>query len=122
MQVLTISIVPTWPRPLLVALHALSYVLAGAFLWRNRAARAGARRARRWHERRHDRAQRRHPARRPGRPAPGRAAVEREEFVNSGVVDDPVLPWLGDVFASPSWLPLHNVSSAGDLVILAGAV
>ncbi|MDP9434010.1 MAG: DUF5317 domain-containing protein [Actinomycetota bacterium] len=49
-------------------------------------------------------------------------AVEREEFVNSGVVDDPVLPWLGDVFASPSWLPLHNVSSAGDLVILAGAV
>lgn len=42
-------------------------------------------------------------------------------FVNSGVVDDPVLPWLGDVFAVPAWVPLANVFSAGDVLILGGA-
>ena len=51
LQVLASSIVPDWPRPVVVALHASSYVLA-----------------------------------------------------------------------SPSWLPLQNVYSVGDLLILAGAV
>ena len=36
LQVLAISIVPDWPRPAVVALHAASYVLAGAFVWVNR--------------------------------------------------------------------------------------
>ena len=30
--------------------------------------------------------------------------------------------FLGDVFASPAWLPLRNVYSPGDLLLLAGAV
>ena len=42
-------------------------------------------------------------------------------FVNSGVVHDAVLPWLGDVFAVPSAVPLANVFSVGDVLIVAGA-
>jgi hypothetical protein len=36
LQVLVISIVRDWPRPAAVALHASSYVIAGAFVWLNR--------------------------------------------------------------------------------------
>jgi hypothetical protein len=43
-------------------------------------------------------------------------------FVNSGVVAHPVLGWLGDVFAVPQGVPLANVFSAGDVLIVAGAV
>ena len=52
------------------------------------------------------------------------AGLRRAEdgFVNCGVLADPRLPWLGDVFASPSWLPLRNVYSVGDLLLLAGVV
>ena len=46
--------------------------------------------------------------------------VEVDHFVNSGVLDDPRLAFLGDVFASPAWLPLRNVYSPGDLLLLAG--
>ena len=46
-------------------------------------------------------------------PAPG-------HFANSAAVADPRLPWLGDVFATPSWLPVHSVFSLGDIVIVAG--
>ena len=46
-------------------------------------------------------------------PAPG-------HFANSGLVADPKLQFLGDVFATPSWLPLHSVFSVGDVVIVAG--
>lgn len=42
-------------------------------------------------------------------------------FTNSGVLADPVLPFLGDVFAVPSWFPLANVFSVGDVLIVAGA-
>jgi hypothetical protein len=42
-------------------------------------------------------------------------------FANSAVVDDPVLPWLGDVFAVPSWVPFANVFSVGDVLVVAGA-
>lgn len=123
LQVLSISIVPHWPHALLVVLHGASYVLAALFVWVNR--------------------------RLPGlwlvalggglnalvialnggtMPASAEALrragmdAEVEGYVNSEVVADPVLPWLGDVFASPSWLPLQNVYSAGDLLLLAGAV
>lgn len=41
-------------------------------------------------------------------------------FVNAGVVEDPVLPWLGDVFAWPEPLPLANTFSVGDVLIVAG--
>ena len=43
------------------------------------------------------------------------------EFVNSGVLEDPKLWWLGDVFYVPGWLPVSNVFSIGDVVIVAGA-
>lgn len=43
------------------------------------------------------------------------------EFVNSRALVDARLLFLGDVFAVPSWLPIHNVFSVGDLCILVGA-
>ncbi len=42
-------------------------------------------------------------------------------FTNSGVVRAPVLAWLGDIVATPSWLPFRNVMSVGDVAILVGA-
>jgi hypothetical protein len=41
-------------------------------------------------------------------------------FANSAVVDNPVLPWLGDVFAWPTPLPLANTFSVGDVLIVVG--
>lgn len=41
-------------------------------------------------------------------------------FTNSGAVEHPVLPWLGDVFAWPEPLPLANVFSVGDVLIVLG--
>jgi hypothetical protein len=43
-------------------------------------------------------------------------------FANSAVVDHPVLPWLGDVFAWPAPLPLANTFSVGDVLIAVGVV
>ena len=31
-----------------------------------------------------------------------------------------MLPWLGDVFAVPAWLPFANVFSIGDVLVLVG--
>lgn len=42
------------------------------------------------------------------------------QFTNSQVLADPALPWLGDVFATPAWVPGQNVFSVGDLVIWIG--
>ena len=39
---------------------------------------------------------------------------------SSGITSDTVLPWLGDIFYLPSWIPLSNVFSIGDLLIGAG--
>ena len=41
-------------------------------------------------------------------------------FENSAVVVDPQLAFLGDVFAWPAPLPLANVFSAGDVVLMLG--
>ncbi|WP_062207773.1 DUF5317 domain-containing protein [Demequina oxidasica] len=41
-------------------------------------------------------------------------------FANSGILEDPVLPWLGDVFAWPAPMPLANTFSVGDVLIVAG--
>ena len=46
--------------------------------------------------------------------------VPEGEFANSAVVDDAQLQFLGDVFATPTWLPLHNVFSIGDGILLLG--
>ena len=44
-----------------------------------------------------------------------------EAFTNSGLVEDARLWFLGDVFATPSWVPAANVFSVGDLLLIAGA-
>jgi hypothetical protein len=43
-----------------------------------------------------------------------------DQFLNSGVLPDPRLPQLGDVFATPAWLPGHTVFSIGDVAIWIG--
>jgi hypothetical protein len=43
-------------------------------------------------------------------------------FSNSGVVADPALAPLTDIFALPPWLPLSNVFSIGDVLIGLGIV
>lgn len=40
---------------------------------------------------------------------------------NSAVLAHPHLTFLGDVMASPSWLPLRNTVSVGDVLLLVGA-
>jgi hypothetical protein len=123
LQVLAISIVPDWPRPAVVALHASSYVIAAVFVWLNLgvpgvpllAAGAACNAL----------AIAVNGGQMPASPsALAKVGIEQEagRYVNSGVVDDPRLGFLGDVFASPSWLPLQNVYSFGDLLILRGAV
>ncbi len=43
-------------------------------------------------------------------------------FSNSAVVADPALAPLTDIFALPSWVPLANVFSIGDVLIGVGVV
>jgi MFS family permease len=43
------------------------------------------------------------------------------DFENSGFIADPSLAFLGDIFATPSWMPLANVFSLGDVAIVLGA-
>lgn len=43
-----------------------------------------------------------------------------EGFTNSGVLDDPKLALLGDVFAIPSYLPFANTYSIGDMLLVLG--
>ena len=120
-QVIITDVYSAGPRPLLVALHLASYAAAGIALWVNRAL--------------------------PGLLVLGAGALlnaavialnggtlpadphalavaglptDTEVFANSGAIKDPVLPWLGDIIATPGWLPLRNVISIGDLIILAG--
>jgi hypothetical protein len=47
--------------------------------------------------------------------------VSPDGFVNSGVLDDPKLLFLGDVFAVPASWPFANVFSVGDVLIAVGA-
>jgi hypothetical protein len=59
----------------------------------------------------------------PTSPAVAEAAAVQPragEFLNSVPVSDARLGFLGDVIATPASLPLHNVYSAGDLVIVLG--
>lgn len=120
-QVLVLSVVPTADGRLLATVHVGSYVVAAVFVWRNRAV--------------------------PGLALLGTGAaangitialnggvlpasasalarsgfvVDPGEFTNSGVLPDPVLPWLGDVFWVPASWPLSNVFSLGDVLIVAG--
>jgi hypothetical protein len=110
------------PRPVLVALHLASYAAAGIALWANRALPgllvlgAGAMT--------NAMVIALNGGTLPADPhalAAAGLATDGSDFANSGTVEHPVLPWLGDIVATPAWLPLRNVISIGDLVILAGA-
>ncbi|HEX5016996.1 MAG TPA: DUF5317 family protein [Actinomycetes bacterium] len=46
--------------------------------------------------------------------------VAKGDFVNSGVLKDPVLPLLGDIFVWPQPFPFANVFSFGDALIVIG--
>jgi hypothetical protein len=109
-----------WPHALVVALHLLSYVIIGIAVWRNRgmvglpiiaagallngvtiALNGGT------------------------LPASARALAQagladKAGFNNSGVLRHAVLPQLGDIVATPAWLPFRNVISIGDMVALVG--
>jgi len=47
--------------------------------------------------------------------------LDPEKYVNSGVLAHPHLWFLGDVFAIPASVPLANVFSIGDVLIVLGA-
>ena len=46
--------------------------------------------------------------------------ISQDKFLNSGLLRHPHLAFFGDNYPSPSWLPLHNVYSIGDGLILCG--
>ena len=48
-------------------------------------------------------------------------AQEAGEFTNSAPAGDAPLGFLGDIFHTPSWFPIHNVFSVGDIEIVLGA-
>jgi hypothetical protein len=123
-QVLVISVLPGRQHVVLDIADLLSYVAAGAFVCSNRKvpglllvgaggtlniiaiaanggtmpASASALAASGW------------------RPQPG-------HFANSAVVAHPKLAVLGDIFATPRWVPAHDVFSIGDvLIVIAVAV
>lgn len=122
-QILIISVWPDGPAGLYRVLHLASYVGAFVFLWFNRqhgglwlvglgalsnfvviAANKGVM-----------------PASRSALRTAGRPVVEGL-FTNSTTVADAHLPFLGDVFAMPAWMPLANVFSIGDVGIALGVI
>ena len=124
LQVLVISVIPdTGDHTFHTTVHLASYVLLGAFAFANRrivgvpiiafggllnfaaiAANGGV------------------------MPTAAGAAdslavtAQDGEFVNSAVLEDPKLQFLGDIFATPTSLPLHNVFSVGDEVLMLGVI
>jgi hypothetical protein len=122
LQVLVISIIPTGDdHTFHTTAHMASYFLLGAFAWSNRrvvgvpiialggfcnflaiAANGGVMPAD------------------PDAIASLYKQVGEGEFANSQVLEDPKLLFLGDIFATPASLPLHNVFSIGDGILLIG--
>lgn len=122
-QILVISVLPGGDHTFHTTLHLASYVLLGAFAFANRriigvpiialgglsnfiaiAANGGVMPT-----------------------APGAAeslavTAGEGEFVNSRVLEDAKLQFLGDVFATPTSLPLHNVFSIGDAILMIGVI
>ena len=121
LQVLVVSVAPRGLAGLHEILHVASYALLAAFGWSNRRvtgvpivlaggalnllailANGGVM---------------------PTDPDVAEAAANSAapgEFLNSVPVADARLGFLGDVLATPASLPLHNVYSAGDIVIVLG--
>jgi hypothetical protein len=122
-QILVISIIPdTHPRALAVA-HIASYAMAAVCMWVNRrlpgilfigaggllngvtiALNGGTL-----------------PASQSALQSSGHAGTPGE-FANSAVLPDAKLAIFGDILATPSWLPGHNVFSIGDVMIWLGLV
>jgi hypothetical protein len=120
-QIVVLSVIPGDNRSALAAVHLATYAAAGWFVVMNRrvpgilvvsvGAASNAVTI----------------AANGGQLPASRAAVLRaglhldpHQFVNSGVLAHPRLGFLGDVFAIPSSVPLANVFSIGDLLILVG--
>jgi len=121
LQVLIVTVAPDGLAGLHESLHVASYGLLGAFGWGNRRvtgvpvvlaggalnliailANGGVM---------------------PTDPGVADAAAVRQrpgEFLNSVPVSEAQLGFLGDVIATPATLPLHNVYSPGDVVIVLG--
>jgi hypothetical protein len=121
-QVLIISILPAAGAGLSAQVHLATYVLLGAFLVVNRhipgllvIAAGGAL---------NFAAILTNGGVMPADPdAIAAAGISQDaaEFANSAPADGAPLGFLGDVFHTPSWLPIHNVFSVGDVVIVLGA-
>lgn len=116
----TVALEVEMPHVLAATLHVVTYAVAVGFLWLNRhvagarivatgvltnglviALNGGTL-----------------PASRSAVEATGRDSTM--EFANTAVLDNPVLPWLGDVFAWPAPMPLANTFSVGDVLIVVG--
>lgn len=108
------------PHALAATLHILTYVAAFAFLWLNRkvtgvlVVAAGA-------------VTNGVVIALNGGTLPASAAAVRSAgldgelaFANSAVLEDPILPWLGDAFSWPEPMPLANTFSVGDVLIVVG--
>ena len=121
MQVVILQVVQSGPRPLLVGVHILTYLMAAAFIWLNRAVpglmllSVGA-------------ASNGVTIAVNGGTLPASASamaaahIQKDPtvFLNAGTVAHPVLGWLGDNFAWPAPLPFANTFSIGDALIVAG--
>jgi Family of unknown function (DUF5317) len=122
-QVVIITLLPGSFGALAEPLHMASYVLLGAFAWANRhvagvpivalgglsnfiaiAVNGGVMPAD------------------PDALAAAGLDPKAGEFVNSVAVAHPKLAFLGDVVATPASWPVHNVYSAGDLIIVLGVL
>jgi Family of unknown function (DUF5317) len=121
LQIGIISVLPSGSHGLHRAVHIGSYLLLGAFAWSNRrvagvpiialggllnfcaiTANGGVM-----------------PASRKALASLPQVA-SKGDFANSQVLAHPKLQFLGDVFASPSAWPVHNVFSVGDIVLFIG--
>jgi hypothetical protein len=122
-QILIISVIPGASESFLEGAHLVSYALLGAFVFANRhipgmalialggasnvlviAANGGVM---------------------PADPdLIASAAVQKTdgEFLNSAVVQNPHLAFLGDNLATPGWFPIHALVSVGDCVLVLGAL
>lgn len=120
-QVVVLEVTPDGHRTVLAAVHVVTYLAAGWFVWANRsvpgllliglgAASNGL-------------AITLNGGTLPADPdalATAGIDLDPDAFVNSGVLAAPRLAFLGDVFAIPAGWPLANVFSIGDVLIVAG--
>jgi hypothetical protein len=120
-QILIISVFPDAHPRMLAAAHIASYVAAGACLVLNRhlagawlLAAGGATNALVIVANGGTMAASADAVRASGRIPVG------DQFDNSAVLPHPRLSWLGDILATPSWLPGHTVFSIGDIAIWLG--